>query len=234
MQLIDKIEINYFRSIYSIQLKKTSKINVFVGKNDAGKSNILKSLNLFFNNKSSFKEEFNFDHDLSLVREDEARNAKGRMTIWIKIHFNNIFGWDSLPEKFSVKRSWNRYNPNPDQELSPKNIPSISVAKFLNKIQFFYVPTLRGSDVMSEFLILLYDALSERHADELNSSSAGLATMVSELTESMSLDLKRHFGFESKVKMPESLRDIFKSLEFNTSEKGADVPLRFRGGWNTV
>ena len=46
--VIDKIEINYFRSIYSINMANLKDINVFIGGNDVGKSNILKALTLFF------------------------------------------------------------------------------------------------------------------------------------------------------------------------------------------
>ena len=49
MQLIDRIEVNYFRSVYSISVKKLRDLNVFIGPNDAGKSNVLRALNLFFN-----------------------------------------------------------------------------------------------------------------------------------------------------------------------------------------
>ncbi len=45
--MIEKIEIQYFRSIYRTTLTKVESINVLTGKNDVGKSNILKALNFF-------------------------------------------------------------------------------------------------------------------------------------------------------------------------------------------
>lgn len=48
--MIEKIEIQYFRSIYRISFTNVSSINILTGKNDVGKSNVLKALNLFFNN----------------------------------------------------------------------------------------------------------------------------------------------------------------------------------------
>ena len=151
------------------------------------------------------------------------------MTIWIRVFFNNVLQWESLPSKFSVKRSWNRYADEPDQEHTPKDISKISLAKFLNKVKFYYVPTLRGPEVMSEFLMLLYDALSESHAETLIDSADKISALVSDLTTSMTAKIKSHFGFDSLVKMPKDLRDVFQQLEFNTSDNDSDVPLRRRG-----
>ena len=47
--MIEKIEIQYFRSIYRTIITGVEDINVITGKNDVGKSNILRALNLFFN-----------------------------------------------------------------------------------------------------------------------------------------------------------------------------------------
>lgn len=50
MKIYD-ISITNFRGIKSLQNLKTGDINSFVGKNDSGKSNILKALDAFFNDK---------------------------------------------------------------------------------------------------------------------------------------------------------------------------------------
>ena len=103
MQLIDRIEVNYFRSVYSVSVKKLRDLNVFLGPNDAGKSNILRALNLFFNNESGYDEDIQFLQDVTHLRQQEARDAKGRLTIWIKVHFNNVEKWKTLPQKFYIK-----------------------------------------------------------------------------------------------------------------------------------
>jgi predicted ATP-dependent endonuclease of OLD family len=54
MKILD-ITIKNFRGISELQRLKVGEINSFVGKNDSGKSNILKALNAFFNEK--------FDHN---------------------------------------------------------------------------------------------------------------------------------------------------------------------------
>ena len=61
MNLIKKIEIQYFRSIYWESITEVSGLNVLTGKNDAGKSNVLKALNLFFNNQTDSGVDFDFN-----------------------------------------------------------------------------------------------------------------------------------------------------------------------------
>ena len=53
MITIKKITIKNFRSIVNETID-FSDFNCFVGKNDSGKSNVLKALNLFFNGKTDF------------------------------------------------------------------------------------------------------------------------------------------------------------------------------------
>ena len=98
MKIINRVEINYFRSTYNITLSNTKDLNILIGNNDSGKSNILKGLNLFFNNQTELGQKFYFHDDLTKKREQEARKAKGRATIWIKVYFNNFLDWKSLPK----------------------------------------------------------------------------------------------------------------------------------------
>lgn len=51
MELIKQVEIAYFRSIYKDDLNNCSGTNVIFGRNDAGKSNVLRALNLFLGMK---------------------------------------------------------------------------------------------------------------------------------------------------------------------------------------
>ena len=60
--IIRKISIRNFRSIASCRID-LSNMNVFSGCNDSGKSNLLKALNLFFNNKTDHDTEFDFNND---------------------------------------------------------------------------------------------------------------------------------------------------------------------------
>ena len=48
MQLLEEIEISYFRSFYKFKLRQLKDLNIVFGKNDSGKSNVIRALNLFF------------------------------------------------------------------------------------------------------------------------------------------------------------------------------------------
>lgn len=227
MQLIDRVEINYFRSAYSISVKKLKDLNVFIGPNDAGKSNVLRALNLFFNNQSGYNEDLQFLLDVTHLRQEEARDAKGRLTIWIKVHFNNVEKWKTLPEKFFIKKTWNRYTDDPEVTSDVKNKQSLT--RFQNKLNFHYIPAVKEKDIFSDYLNLLYETLSER--DDIGFSgpadalSAAVNSSILDLTDKIQVAL----AVKSNIQIPNDLESIFERLEFFTDQDSFRVPLSRRG-----
>lgn len=59
MLRIKRIKIRNFRSIVDLDIK-VDKMNILVGLNDVGKSNVLKALNLFFNGETEPGVGYNF------------------------------------------------------------------------------------------------------------------------------------------------------------------------------
>ena len=111
MQLINKITIKYFRSLHTVDLKKCLSLNVISGRNDVGKSNILKALNLFFNEQTDWESKYVFYDNFSKKRLEEVRkdSVKGKQFISIKLEFDRPKNYKgSLPTKFTVERRWNR------------------------------------------------------------------------------------------------------------------------------
>lgn len=230
MRIIEKVEINYFRSIYSARLADLRDLNVLVGGNDRGKSNFLRALNLFFNNQTDLYTKFNFLDDLTEGRADEARSAKGRATIWIKVTFNNFLGWRSLPRKFVVKKSWNRYSDQPEISFPGySDIPLSTLGRFQNAISFHYVPAVRGRDIYAHYLSQLYDLLTSEQDVDLSAASNELAVAINAATLDMTDQIKEHLGFESTIKPPADLRVLFESLDFSTKFSSYDIPLQRRG-----
>ena len=92
MQLIEKIEIKSFRSFGNQRKNKTQitnikDLNILSGANDSGKSNILRALNLFFNQKTNLNKFIDFNKDFfKPIDEFEGGFIKEEM-ITIKIHF---------------------------------------------------------------------------------------------------------------------------------------------------
>ena len=228
MKIISKVEINYFRSIYSINLLRNNDVNVLIGGNDSGKSNILKALNLFFNNETELNTPFNFIEDLSRLREKEARSAKGRASIWIKVTFNNFLGWKSLPDQFSIKRTWNRYEEYPVDTYS-EDLPSTTIGRFLNRLSFHYIPAVRGRDIFSHYLNALHDALIDDEKAGFRGASVNLLDAINSSTRDMSDKINKGLNIQSSIQVPEDLRELFSALDFSTKFSGYDIPLQKRG-----
>ena len=128
MKIVEKIEIKYFRSFSEkiVRIDDLKDLNVFSGSNDVGKSNILKALNLFFNNEINIGEAFDINKDLSIIQrersETELENKKRTRTkddpyasqrdlfVKVKIFFDRQLQYEksTTPEKFWVERSWDK------------------------------------------------------------------------------------------------------------------------------
>lgn len=73
MNIIEKIEIKHFRSFDGgkdqpkVKIDNLQDLNVFSGANDSGKSNVLRALNLFFNNEISPGVKFDRERDFSKI-----------------------------------------------------------------------------------------------------------------------------------------------------------------------
>lgn len=228
MRIISKIEINYFRSTYVVNLAKINDVNVLIGGNDSGKSNVLKALNLFFNNSTELNVPFFFNDDLSRIREKEVKESKGKATIWIRITFNNFLKWKSLPNQFSIKRSWNRYENRPVDSYS-NDLPATTVGKFLNKLSFHYIPAVRGRNIFSHYLNELHDALIDDEKAGVRSSANDLLASINKSTLDMSEKIKSGLDIDSSIQVPEDLRQLFSTLDFSTKFSGYDMPLQKRG-----
>lgn len=228
MKIISKIEINYFRSTYNVNLAKINDVNVLIGGNDSGKSNVLKALNLFFNNNTELSTPFVFGDDLSRVREKEVKETRGKASIWIKITFNNFLGWKSLPANFSIKRSWNRYGTTPTESYSD-DLPATTIGKFLNRLSFHYIPAVRGRDIFSHYLKELHDALIDDEKAGVRASANDLLEAINKSTLDMSEKIKKGLEIDSSIQVPEDLRQLFSTLDFSTKFSGYDMPLQKRG-----
>ncbi len=227
MDLIERVEINYFRSVYSVSVKNLNHLNVFIGANDAGKSNILRALNLFFNNESGYDEKLQFLQDVTHLRQEEARDAKGRLTIWMKIHFNNVEKWKTLPQRFFIKKSWNRYSEEPEISSDVKNKQSLT--KFQNKIKFHYIPAIKERDIFADYLHLLYETLSSRDDIEFSGPAEALSTAVNKSIVDLTDTIRAALAVKSNIQIPNDLESIFERLEFFTEQDAFRVPLSRRG-----
>jgi AAA15 family ATPase/GTPase len=233
MQLIKQVEIAYFRSIYKDNLNNCSGTNIIFGRNDAGKSNVLRALNLFFRNETNPNQAFRFERDFSHARRSEATpDTDIRKFVYVKIWFTTPANWRaSLGNSFWVKKQWSITNQD-----EPKFYSSISQAnlqqyltRFLNKVQFHYIPAIKDRKIFEGLQAEIYKVISE-HA-EFSGSLTNFTEALRNRTEQLTQGLLNSLGINSSVSTPRDLTDLFKSLDFEvTSEEGDSYSLTLQRG----
>lgn len=229
MKIIKKIEVNYLRSLYSATLEDTGDLNVVFGRNDSGKSNLLRALNLFFNDEIEPERGLDFELDMSDRRKQEARDAKGRQFIWIKITFNvprNYHG--SLGTEIAVKRQWNR-----DGDVTQTVFPPTDGAgkqsrltRLLNEIDFTYIPAIKDLNVYADLIERMYGAASETAA--LIEATSKFVDAIEGQTTELSTQLTTLFGSPARLAPPTEMSQLFRNLDFAHGDDGHSL-LRQKG-----
>lgn len=225
MNLISNIEIAYFRSIYKLQIPDCTDLNIIFGRNDSGKSNILRSLNLFFDNETNPNQKFKFERDLCHARLAEAQQPSDiRKFVYVKIWFNTPKNWRaSLGNSFWVKKQWSTTT-----ESTPQLTSSISDAgkqqyltRLLNKIKFHYIPAIKDRRIFESLQAQIYKVISTNA--EFAGSLSTFTEALSERTNKLSEGLLARLKVQSVVSTPTDLTDLFRSLDFETTSEAGDA-----------
>lgn len=223
MELIKEIEISYFRSIYKQNIKKLKGINVFFGRNDSGKSNFLRALNLFFNDTTNPCRKFDFTTDFNHKRLVECTdNANTRKFVYIKVTFKTPSNWTkSLGKEFWVKKTWNISRDDVyviDSSLTSNKKQFLT--RFLNKIKFHYVPAIKDRSIFEDLLSQVYSVISQEQT--FTDSLDGFVKELQEKTMLISDAVHSDLGIKSAIAPPEDLTDLFKSLDFEIKNSHND------------
>jgi len=248
MQIIKRVKIQYFRSIYATTLGDCSPLNIISGRNDCGKSNILRALNMFFNGQADWKVALQFYHDFSATRLDEVRqeSVKGKQFISIEIEFYRPSSYSgSLPPTFIVKRRWFRDSLQFQETSSLENqekankLPSNLVTArrglqtLLNRIHYEYVPAIKDRAYTQYLLGCLQRTLLESTVED----TTGIPKLASNLAKSIQKqvgDLQSEFksatGLTTRVTPPRELSELFQAFSVATENGSAEtIPLSSRG-----
>ncbi|WP_025031694.1 ATP-dependent nuclease [Nitratireductor aquibiodomus] len=229
MQLIKKIEVNYLRSLYGATLNKVGDLNVVFGRNDSGKSNLLRALNLFFNDQIDPGRTLAFDVDMSDIRKQEARDAKGRQFIWVKITFNVPNNYKrALGSEIAIKRQWNREGDITETVFPSLNTPGkqARLTRFRNDIDFTYIPAIKDLNVYADLIERMYGAASE--TDVLRDATNNFVKAIAGQTVSLSKQLSELFGAPATLAPPTEMSRLFRNLDFAHGSDGHSM-LRQKG-----
>jgi len=223
MKLIKAVEIAYFRSFYKEKLSDLNDLNVVFGRNDSGKSNILRALNLFFNQQTNPSTDFDFSMDFNRKRLSSAAEGENlRKFIYIKVTFTTPPNYrSSLGDEFSVKRQWNISGGQSFHQEISRNVPLTRhqyVTRLLNQIHFHYIPAVKDRRIFSWLFQKIYSIIVGNV--DFSKALDRFSTEIQSNTNQLFADLEPILGFRSALAPPKNLTELFAALDVDT--RGGD------------
>lgn len=224
MRIIKQIEISRFRSISKEKIE-LSDLSVFSGLNNAGKSNILRALNLFFNGESGFKQSYNHSRDYN---QAYTGRAGGRREIEIKILFSG-HGKGALRKDFYISRKADEggfldfeYSyPNEDRNITDGNIRK-QFTRFKNKLRYFYVPAIRDRGFVKDLFLYFEELLEERKGNDFRAHLGELSKILRSKSIRIAEDFRKFIDLETDVELSSNIVDILGSTKVNV-KSGIEV-----------
>ena len=221
--IIRKIEIRKFRSFDQVVIE-TGNLNIYSGKNNSGKSNILKALNLFFNRKNNYDTPYNHKDDFNKAF---GGAAGGRRTIEITVYFWPC-GKGALKDNFYVKRVFSADNPiyeqylyseNPEtQKKIDKNDGNVTrqFTRFLNKIEYIYIPAIRDKKFIKT-LLLNFEAIirNDISGEDFDNKINELSTILSEKSDGISKDFEKFIGLPAHASLSSNTQDVLGAISID-------------------
>jgi predicted ATPase len=238
---IRSIHIENFRSIRSLDAD-LAQLAIFVGRNDCGKSNILRALNLFFNNQTNPGTDFDFEDDYNFyapVRVRKAREVVVRLEISLPSSYHRTNGhvivwtkrwredglWSEEYDYYGQRIGRNRRGQEVRENVE---IPDKSnVHALLRKIEFEYVPAIKDAEYFDDLRGRIYGIISEVAARTFHDSSAAFEQSIGEHLNELTTNISASLGFQTRLALPRDLYHIFERLDFLSGEKS--VSLNNRG-----
>lgn len=205
MKLISKVEIDRFRSIREQRIDNFGNFTAFAGLNNSGKSNVLRALNAFFEDRTDSDLRVDFSQDY--YRHDlKAKKAK-RFSVTITFDLPQSFKFrkglqaveDLLGRSFKIRKLWTRDNPIPYYYLNDSsnqiNLDQrVLVEQFLSLVSFRYIPNrVLPLNIIRNEHKALRDVLIRRLAKRAKGQEA-IFTAIGETSETLirSLQLAVH------------------------------------------
>ncbi len=222
MKIIE-IEIQYFRSIEKLIITP-DKMNILIGDNNSGKSNILKALNLFFNGETGYEEKFIFQHD------HNYKDCRKKQNVSIRIKFE-LFGYKYV-KYVEEKKTWlssnnlSDYNRSTYIKYMDKNGNQQELLgrtnKFYNSKRYFYVPAMRSKEYFADILGQLYLSMYYYNAQDILDSAHEFEGKLTDLIKAFFTTLQEKSPVEQNdnqietATLPDDLTHIFENLDIRT------------------
>lgn len=222
-QLIKKITIHRFRSFSDAEIE-ADLLNIYSGKNNAGKSNILKALNLFFNNKTNYDTPYDSSRDYNSAFRGAAG---GKREIRITVEFMPS-GNGALKYGFSVTKRFSEGSDAPTIEYSsPNEIVQNEINKkngnitrqftaYLNRLEYIYIPAIRDKAFISSLLLKFEQIINnEAQSKEFTKSIKSLSEVLSNTSKGVSRDFEKYIGINATAALSSKATDVLGATVVN-------------------
>ena len=226
MRLISGVEISRFRSIEYLHLEQLSDLCSLVGPNNAGKSNVLRMLNLFFNDQTEPDVYLDFSRDFHMAGQSrKKKQISCSVSFTLPEHFRFRKGTESAQQflhsdTFTIRKTWGvglEFEPSIDiqrhgeqqyQSVDPRDV--IKINQFLSVISFRYIPNRAvPAEVLRAESAAIQRELARRVANYGTTDS--VKAMLAELSE-------------SAAKMVRPIAEQIRSLQVGVAELELDTP----------
>lgn len=196
---IKSVEIKNFRTLLDFSIELDEKFQIIAGANNSGKSNLLRALNIFFNEGFDENSYYEKDKDLSyhiakgtgsvsptsievdlFLKDEEIKKIKDlyKYTINANIirtkafYYGELEGWYYAKQDgtFHTQKEMKRDNNKIDKTSHP-------ISKLFNRIQFMYIPT--QYDITEKINQLVAEEILPTMVDTYGNT--GLSSKVKEL-----------------------------------------------------
>jgi predicted ATP-dependent endonuclease of OLD family len=240
MKLISEIEIKGFRSIRDIKLSEIDNFTALAGLNNAGKSNVLRALNAFFNEETDEGKYVDVDEDYFRpdLHKKKAKQIIISLTFSLPAHFNFRKGLegakDLLSNNFKLTKIWKRneifpayYINNNKKELDLEDRKK--VYSFLQLINFRYIPNrVLPVDVIKKEQVSLRDVLIRRLGKKAKASNPAFSS-IRETSDALIQPMVKRFREASpdvgdiRLATPTSWSDMIFAFGYKLGDKGIET-----------
>lgn len=236
MRYIESVRISKFRSVGLDETFESLDLNIFSGSNDSGKSNILKSLNLFFTGQSELNIRYNPENDFNKWFRDNNIRGERNIEVELKIAKGNYGDKGGINEGFTAKRIFRIdggqetkfYNKQGNEIKQDSKAFSKANGVISEKIRFVYIPAIRDLKFRESVQRLIEEIanstdkrfksqdLKEAFAKMESGIDGQLKELTTNVKELMNIDIEANVNFST----------LLESLTFETSEK---IKIKKRG-----
>lgn len=233
MGIFRRIEVRNFRSIHHLVIENgLENINLLVGNNDIGKSNILRALNLFFNNQTDIDKPLDFweDFNKNITRTSgKGQYIKVVLDIDLKYEKNKYVRWTRQWNNLGERKinSFDVFFTDSNESCSFEN--NTRAKGWLERIVFRYVPAIKSEKYFQHLFEELHDLLSNTYSEQFQTNTKALIHSIQNITEEITTELNEKLFIQNRISLPSDLKTFFSALDFSIEIEGQKFNLKSRG-----